>query len=167
MIEYFKEIVSDQFEASLCMLGDCIQNCPQEHWHEKNVNMEFGYVAYHTLCFVDLYLSPDEASFQLRDFHNEQDEDPFKPKPDYPLTQEIVSNYLKTCRQKALDTVANETENSLKKESGFHWLPITRGELHIYNIRHIQHHTGQLSAYLRRIDINMKWVSTGWTPRVT
>lgn len=33
-----------------------------------------------------------------------------------------------------------------------------RGELHLYNLRHVQHHTGQLSAYLRRIGQVPRWV---------
>jgi hypothetical protein len=28
--------------------------------------------------------------------------------------------------------------------SGFEWVPLSRMELHIYNIRHLQHHVGQL-----------------------
>jgi uncharacterized damage-inducible protein DinB len=39
--------------------------------------------------------------------------------------------------------------------------------LYIYNIRHVQHHTGQLSAYLRRFDATLSdskalpWIGTG------
>jgi uncharacterized damage-inducible protein DinB len=57
--------------------------------------------------------------------------------------------------------------------SGFDdgWLrlvDLSRGELHIYNIRHVQHHAGQMSAYLRRVDgaladpKALPWVGTGW-----
>lgn len=163
MIEYTKQILAAQFEASLGMLNDCIQNCPPEHWHNKIANMEFGYVPYHTLCFVDLYLSPNLDAFELREFHNEQDENRFKPKADHPITQMLVSDYLQTCLKKMRETIASETESSLNLPAGFDWLTeLTRGELHIYNIRHIQHHTGALSADLRRLNINLKWGHTGW-----
>ena len=66
MIEYVRQILCAQFEASLGMLDACIQQCPSDHWHHKIANMEFGYVPYHTLCFVDLYLSPSLAAFELR-----------------------------------------------------------------------------------------------------
>ena len=163
MIEYVKQILSAQFEASLGMLDDCIQNCPPIHWQNKIANMEFGYVPYHTLCFVDLYLSPSLDSFVLREFHNEQDENRFKPKADHPITQTLVSDYLQICLQKMRETIAQETETSLNLPAEFDWLAeMTRGELHIYSIRHIQHHTGALSAYLRRLKINLKWGHTGW-----
>jgi hypothetical protein len=48
-----------------------------------------------------------------------------------------------------METLASETRESLERESGFRWLPFSRSELHVYNIRHVQHHTGQLSAYVR------------------
>ena len=166
MIEYVRHILCAQFEASLGMLDDCIQNCPPAHWQQKIANMEFGYVAYHALCYVDLYLSPSLAEFQLREFHNEHDENRFKPKDNYPITPELVSDYLQTCLQKMRETIAAETEASLNLRADFDWLePFTRGELHLYSIRHIQHHTGALSAYLRRLDFNLKWGHTGWPSR--
>ncbi len=58
-----------QFEASLCMLNESVQKCPEEHWDGKIAKYAFWQVAYDTLCFVDLYLSPNDESFQLRDFH--------------------------------------------------------------------------------------------------
>lgn len=75
-----------------------------------------------------------------------------------------IMEYLAVCRRKALETLAAETRESLERESGFPRLPFSRGELHVYNIRHLQHHTGQLSAFLRRIDDprDPKWVKTGW-----
>ena len=43
--------------------------------------------------------------------------------------------------------------------SGFHWLPFTRGEAHLYNLRHIQHHAGQLIDRIREVtDQGTKWV---------
>ena len=72
--------------------------------------------------------------------------------------------YLTICRQKALETLAAERPESLQWESGFSWLLFSRGELHLYNVRHVQHHTGRLSAYVRRIveDGERWWVKTGW-----
>jgi hypothetical protein len=62
-------MLAGQFEASLCMMNDRIRKCPPQHWDGKIARYAFWHVAYHTLCFVDLYLSPDEASFQFRDIH--------------------------------------------------------------------------------------------------
>ena len=69
MIDHLQSILTAQFEASLCMLNECIQRCPEEHWEGKIANDSFREIAYHTLFFVDLYLSPGEDAFQLRDCH--------------------------------------------------------------------------------------------------
>ena len=60
MIDYFKQISSAQYEASLSMLGECIRQCPEEHWEGTIAQATFRWVAYHALFFADLYLSPNE-----------------------------------------------------------------------------------------------------------
>jgi hypothetical protein len=59
MIDYIKKILTGQFEASLCVMKECLQKCPPEHWDGKIAKYAFWHVGYHTLCFVDLYLSPN------------------------------------------------------------------------------------------------------------
>jgi hypothetical protein len=164
MIEYVQTILTGQFEAALCMLNECVQKCPLEHWEGKIANDTFRQVAYHTLFYVDLYLSPNEEAFQLRELHHRGGDERANTTASTGLTRDETLAYLAVCRQKTLATLAGETPESLQRASGFHWLPFSRGELHLYNIRHVQHHTGQLSAYLRRIvqDGERWWVKTGW-----
>jgi hypothetical protein len=52
MLEFFKQIVTSQFEAALAMLNQCIAACPAEYWEGKIANDSFRYVAYHTLFFT-------------------------------------------------------------------------------------------------------------------
>ncbi len=167
MLDYFKQIVIGQYEASLSMLGECIRQCPEEHWEGKIAQGTFRWVAYHALFFTDLYLSPNESAFELRDLHK-LGGDEREPVATIGLPKDEAIKYVPICRQKALDSVAAETEQSLAGPSGFPWYKITRGEMHLVNIRHIQHHTGQLSAFLRRVDDRFKegktlrWVGSGW-----
>jgi uncharacterized damage-inducible protein DinB len=164
MIEYVKTILTGQFEAALCMLSECITTCPPEHWDGRIANNTFRQVAYHTLFFTDLYLSPSEDGFSLRDLHRRGGDERASKAPSPGLTQDETVAYAAVCRGKAVETLAAETPDSLARGSGFSWLALSRGELHLYSIRHVQHHTGQLSAYLRRIPVNggRWWVKTGW-----
>jgi len=167
VIEYVKQILTGQFEAALCMMNQCVQACQPEHWEGKIANDTFQQVAYHTLFFVDLYLSPNEEAFKPRDFHR-RGGDERGPTLSPGLSKDETLSYLAICRQKAIETIASETRQSLEGASGFSWRKISRGELHIYNLRHVQHHTGQLSAYLRRVDKALSdpkalpWIATGW-----
>jgi hypothetical protein len=51
------------------------------------------------------------------------------------------------------------SEIDLEAPSGFHWLPFGKVELQFYNIRHIQHHAGQLIDRLScRESVSVRWV---------
>jgi hypothetical protein len=67
-----------------------------------------------------------------------------------------------------LVALAAETRQSLEGSSGFSRRQFSRGELHLYNLRHVQHHSGQLSAALRRLNLALQspqalpWIGSGW-----
>ena len=164
MSRYLNTILSSQFEASLCMMHHCIKACPPKLWEGKIANATFRQVARHTLYFVDKYLSPSHKSFQLRELHR-RGGDERGTTVRRGLSKSQTLSYLSICRKKAIDTLASETAQVLQGPSGFR--KFSRAEMHIYNIRHIQHHTGQLSAFLRRhdpslTDKTLPWVGSGW-----
>jgi hypothetical protein len=167
MIEYVKQILTGQFEASLSMLNECVRMCPPQHWEGKIANDTFRQIAYHTLFYVDFYLSPDENAFIPRDLiHRGGDER--SPALSPGLSKDDTLAYVAICRQKMIETLASESRESLEGPSGFSWRKISRGELYVYTIRHVQHHTGSMSACLRRTEgalPDMKalpWIATGW-----
>jgi hypothetical protein len=167
VINFVKQVLTAQFEAALAMLKQCVEACPPDRWEGKIANDTFRQVAYHTLFFVDLYLTPNEDAFVLRNLHR-RGGDEREPTPTVGLSKEETLEYAIICRQKMIDALAVETEASLQGPSGFSYRRFSRCELHVYNIRHVQHHAGQLSACLRRIDSKLAdrdalpWVSTGW-----
>src|SRR6266536_1815743 len=163
---YLNQILRNQFDAALCMFNQCIAACPQEHWEGKIANGTFRWVAYHTLFFVDLYLSPSEDAFELRELHRIGG-DEREPVTCIGLNKDETLAYVPICRAKMIQTIDSETPESLAGPSGFSYRKFSRGELHINNIRHVQHHGGQLSAYLRRavptLDHGaLPWSSSGW-----
>jgi len=169
MVEFVTKILAGQYEAALCMLNDCVTTCPPEQWDGKVGKYAFWHVAYHTLCFVDLYLCSDEKAFQLRaDLHpggwrELDDEDPSRR-----FEKSELTLYLNICREKAVAALAAETAESLQGPSGHSRRDFSRAELHVYSIRHVQHHVGQLSAFLRRLGPAfqgleaLRWVGSGW-----
>ena len=169
MIEHFKTILTSQYEAALCMMDHCIRACPDAQWEGKVANRTFRWVAYHTLFWTDMYLSPgDEDAFILRDFHQRggDERDDFADNPGLDKNETLA--YVSICRQKMIESVGAETAESLQGPGGFGGRPSTRGELHLYNIRHVQHHTGQLSAFLRRVapelsdPRSLPWIGSNW-----
>jgi hypothetical protein len=160
-------ILTSQYEASLAMLKDCIAACGEEHWEGKIATATFRQIAYHTLFWTDLYLSPSEEAFRLRELH-ERGGDERRPVLSAGLSKAETLEYAGICRAKAVETLAGETREVLEGPSGFSWRQCPRAELHIYDIRHIQHHAGAMAAYLRRVDSELagrealRWVGHGW-----
>lgn len=169
MLESYKELISHQYEAALCMLSKCVQRCPEENWNAPVANLAFGHAVFHTLFCTDLYLGPNEDALPDQPFHREHaavlgdydDSEDRVKETSYDRT--FVEAYLQHCREKARQVVAAETQLSLDEPAGFDWLKFSRAELHVYNIRHIHHHAAQLSLRLR-LDTGkgIPWVGSGW-----
>ena len=57
MIDYIRQMLIHEFEAALCMLNHAIEACPEEHWDDKIANGTVRWATYHTLFYLDFYLS--------------------------------------------------------------------------------------------------------------
>src|SRR5437660_11381298 len=57
MIDFWRSAIRQQFHAAIDMLGNAIEACPDSvcSGHPPRA---FLYIAFHTLFFLDLYLSP-------------------------------------------------------------------------------------------------------------
>ena len=169
MLETCKTLLGNQFEAALCTLGKCIDHCPDANWNARVGNHAFCQVAFHTLFFTDYYLGSDENDFRRQPFHLENAgffrdyEELADHAPRLLYERPAIQNYLAYCRQRALAAIAAETADSLSGPCGFGRKTFSRAELHVYSIRHIQHHAAQMSLRLR-IDagVDVPWVGSGW-----
>lgn len=170
MFDYFKSCVLSQFEAALWMLNDCIAKCPDQHWSGPNSiigKYEFWLVAYHTLYCTDLYLSRNDQSLEYPpQFYPGGKSDMDDEYPSRMMTRHELLDFAAFCLAKLRSAMASETAESIVAHCGFSHKKLTRGELYIYNMRHIMHHTGQLSALIRRTSVDEtrqpKWGNAGW-----
>ncbi|MFW5652518.1 MAG: DinB family protein [Planctomycetota bacterium] len=163
-----------QMEAVLSMMRQLLARCPDHLWAEPIGIYPFWNVAYHALCFVDVYLSPsDEAWEPIQSHRGNQTFGPggLHPLGRTELDEEFPSrrfepaelmHYADICQEKLHSTMAAETAETLAGDCGFAFLKMTRRELHFYNFRHITHHLGQLSAFLHRHNIQVRWKFTGY-----
>jgi uncharacterized damage-inducible protein DinB len=169
MRDLYRDLVSKQYAASLCMLGLCIDRCPDALWDARVARFPFSQAAFHTLFFTDLYLSKSIEDQRNEPFHIEHAawfadyEQLEQREPTATYERPDIHRYLQHCRTKAEKVIAAETQESLAAQTTFSWRKVPRAELHIYNIRHIQHHAAQLSLRLRLdAGIDTPWIGTGW-----
>ncbi len=159
-----REVVQPQYRASLEMLGEAISRCPDSVWDDSGHKNRFWHIAYHTLFFTHLYLQKSEKDFVAWSKHRNEYQFlgplPWPPhnEPDIgePYSKEDVLEYLEVCRGEVEEKISSV---DWEAESGFHWLRFGKLELQFYNIRHIQHHAGQLADRLRKEGIGIRWVA--------
>ncbi len=74
--------------------------------------------------------------------------------PSREFSREEVLGYVGTCLAKARAEFAKA--DVMEGAWGFDWYKVSRAELHFISLRHLAHHTGQLSAYLRRLALRLR-----------
>jgi hypothetical protein len=171
-----------QFGAAIDMLENALGACPTSLWRERLWSDppdrpqppfgEFWYIAYHTLYWLDLYLSsvadspsgvtpPSPFPAPALD----ADDEP----PERPYAKDELLAYLAYTKQKCRRTMDTLTGERARAPYEFPWekgqgRPISSLELMMYTMRHVQEHAAQLSLFLGQHGIPD--ADLDWVPRV-
>ncbi len=163
--ELLINILHSQYRASLGMFSDVLKRIPEDLWNTNEYSNPNWQIIYHTLWATKFYLAKDSdyhVSFKgaieggeslggTRDWENPTNavkSGAFAKKEDLiSFLNEIITNLHYSIE-----------ELPFEDYSGFDWYPYTRFELHINNIRHIQHHTAQMIERLKAKGISgLNW----------
>ncbi len=153
----WRESVWQQFGAAIDMLDEAIRACPDELWQDSTWNrraeqpesMQFWYIAYHALFWLDLYLSGAWEGFAPPAPFTLAELDPAGLLPERPYTKDELLAYLAHGRRKCQATVEGLTEERAREP--FRWRSgreMIFAELLLYNLRHVQEHASQLNLIL-------------------
>jgi uncharacterized damage-inducible protein DinB len=149
-------IVWRQFGAAIDMLENALLACPDTLWQEHlwgdQEGSEYGTfrdITYHTLTWLDLYLTgrPAEEFTPPAPFNKGSDD----ATPGRPYTRDELHNYLLQLRQKCQATLTGLTDEQAQQPFTFPWpggATISFLELQVYTMRHVQEHAAQLSFFL-------------------
>ena len=164
-----KSVLWSQFGATIDMFDNALLACPDELWHARLSNdrsmppefSEFWYVAYHTLFWLDLYLSGAVEGFTPPAPFTLGELDPAGVLPPRPYSKDELRAYLHYNRAKCQTTIENLTDDTAHRLHKFPWGEVNFVELLLYNLRHVQEHGAQLSLVLGQ---QMGWASR-WVAR--
>ena len=165
---FWTGIVWRQFGAAIDMLGNAMRDCPDELWEAPMLGEEaedakysvFWYVAYHTLFFLDLYLTGAVEGFAPPAPFTLDELDPAGILPERPYTRDELSTYLEHGRAKCRRTIEALSDEQAWRRCGFPWGELSFAELLVYSMRHVQEHGAQLSLFLgQQRDIGSRWVA--------
>jgi len=153
-----KSVYISQYLAALAMLKETVSGCPDGLWDHPDDRTKFWHVAYHALFYLHLYLQDTGGDFQpwarhRPEYHRFQPDAALKP-----YDRADILEYLEFCQAQVRERVQNTDFDAV---SGFDWLPFDKRELQLYNLRHLQQHTGELMERLgTRTGVEIHWVGT-------
>jgi hypothetical protein len=171
MINELKESLWKQFGAGIDMLRNAIMLWPEKYW---NTDKRFFYIAYHSLIFLDYYLTipPKNYRSQLPFTITDPDDMPEETVddiiPDRIYSKQELLGYLQANRLRCRKLIEGLTEEKIKQRwieepdelAASVTLQFSTLEILLYNLRHIQHHTAQLNMLLRnKLNAAPDWVS--------
>lgn len=150
MDETYRTILWQQFGAGIDMLENALLACPDELWGDRSQQPEYWYLVYHTLFWLDLYLSGSVEGFIPPVPFTLGELDPAGVLPERVYAKEELQLYLRHCREKCRTTIASLTDEKVHARCVFGWGEASFLETLLYNMRHVQHHAAQLYLILRQ-----------------
>ncbi|GIK64860.1 MAG: hypothetical protein BroJett018_26540 [Chloroflexota bacterium] len=163
-----KTSVWQQFGAAIDFLAETISACPDELWraplwqtpNTKPEFAQFWYVTYHTLFWLDLYLTGAEEGFVPPPPFTLIEQDAEGPLPERVYTKAELQAYLTACRQRCYATIDALTDATAQRHCQFGWGECSFLELLLYNMRHVHGHAAQLNMLLGQNGISAPdWVA--------
>jgi hypothetical protein len=163
-VQAMKRELRKQFEASFTMLKQCIEQYDETIWLDDGPYENPAWqIAYHAIFFANLYISPDEASVVQWE-HQIENVQMLGVLP-WPPHKKIIPerSYSKAELLDYLELVEKQLEGQLDKmdltaDCWPFWYNLSQFELQLTNLRHIQHHIGQLvERHNTTSRINVQW----------
>jgi hypothetical protein len=150
-----KSILQSQYLSALAMLKQAVEKCPSEAWNDPQDKDKFWFVAYHALRFAHLYLKAKDKGYprwKQRRYSN----------PGTPFSKEEILEKIAIVEQ---DVIEQMPVMNLDEKTGSTGNLANKLELQIYNIRHIQQHTGELYEKLSAYNFKLEWASQRYNER--
>lgn len=167
MDSLWKTALWQQFGASIDMFENALEACPTSLWRQRlwynppdsgflAEFAEFWHITYHTLFWLDLYLSgsAEEDFVPPAPFIWTEVNPPVSP--EQPYTKEELRTYLAAMRPKCQTTIAELSDEQAHQQVDYPWTdgkPTSFLELLLYTMRHIQEHAAQLNLFLGQHDV--------------
>ncbi len=165
------EMLWRQFGAAIAMLAETLHDCPDELW-EKNLWKDqpdqwvaagfssFWYLGYHTLFWLELYLTGAEEGFAPPAPFDLVEMEANESLPRTYSRDELLG-YLEHCRQRCREVIGAMSDEQARRTCRFSWGELTFAELQLYNLRHVMEHGAQLRMFLGQ----QAGKSSSWVPQ--
>src|SRR5579884_2615970 len=162
MDSLLKTVLWRQFGGTIDMFENALLACPGALWQERlwidhsdnplpPEGSAYWYISYHTLFWLDLYLTGSVEGFAPPAPFTLAELDPAGVLPERPYTKDELHACVVYLRKKCQTTIDELSDERAHQQVAFPWM---RGnsmsflELLMYNMRHVQEHAAQLNLFL-------------------
>ena len=139
------------------MLDVAIDHATEEMWADNSDTPPFWRVCAHTIFYIDFYFSTFDPemvdipeTYQHPAFLLKYGKTKLDDIENAIVTKDEMHQFLRYSRKKLRQYFDQNIEDQLSDPSGFSWLKMTKGELLLYNMRHIMEHTAILNQILKK-----------------
>ncbi len=157
-MSFSRRYLKRQFDATLKMVRQAIDNMPDSHWHWSTKGWTYSLTLYHIIETMEFYLasSPSDMTWGAKAGYDPEkvtNTDEIVPL----ISKELVLKYLIEI-QHFLDAIYETmTAEKMDEKDGFDWFG-SIFEKHLYLLRHNQHHLGELAIITRQFGSSpLKW----------
>jgi tetratricopeptide (TPR) repeat protein len=152
--------IAEQYGAALKMLENTIKECDEGLWQDSKTDTVISQVVYHTLYYVDYYLSKNKAEKESFKGKYGRDGGSFH-EPDKIFTKGQLTNYLQEIMEKADKRFNNITIQELVNKPVFEGQGSSLLSSLLYDLRHIMLHVGALHVRVNAQEKKpLRWIST-------
>ncbi len=145
-----QEAIYQQFGAAVDSLEAAIQTCPEAIWETGKRWYQPWYLAFHSVFWLDVYLSESSSSYQPPPPFTRGELEP-GVFPERPYTQQEILSWLQKCRGALASRLATiASPEGARRVCQLHWGEMEAVELLLYNLRHVQHHAAQINLLIRQ-----------------
>ena len=145
-----QDIIHQQFGAAIDALEGTVQACPEDTWTSGERWQQPWYLTFHSLFWLDHYLTESSVDYAPpAPFTRGEMESNVFPERTYTKAELIV--WLNQCRQALSARIATiSTNEDCQRQCHLLWGEMGAAELLVYNMRHVQHHVGQINMLIRQ-----------------
>ncbi len=153
-MNYLESILLLQYEKALQILEECLCNFDDELWLDEEYQNPAWHIAYHVLYYTNIYLASSEEA--VMHWQLEQGGLQYlssSEHPEYSAAAKQADIYTREQLISFLGIIKRNLTGYLQKlhlndPAWPPWYDETKGEFHLNNLRHLQHHPGELMERL-------------------
>ena len=158
----WSDAAASLYEAGIAMIESAVRACPEALWAAGAPERSFWYTVFHVLFWTDVYLLGRYEDYAPPAPFTRDEMDPAGLYPSEPYAKETLLAFAAHCRAHVRSCFAALTDAQAAARCAIERHDCSVAEMHLYNLRHVQHHAGQLQLLLRQGAVTPpRWIGRG------